>query len=269
MSSFKPRIDKTKHYMTLSVPFDADLAVIKSSYKRLAIRYHPDKHMSSSERERELAARQFQGLAAAYEVLSDPEKRAAYDAHGMPGVQLVEEGGSERFKEDDASFDHYFRRNGRNTSDASSSNSRAEASSGGGVFDDSEQRAAWARAFQTYRDVFGHNPVADVKANSPHQGAPSPPTVVHNMAAQRGGGTFDEVQKQRLDEMLAGVDLKKEEGSGQAAAVAQGSDQGATPNEQPSKAQNETPRPQQGSALWKPPLSTKSGGRYSGQAWSH
>lgn len=73
------------HYTTLQVAPDATAAAIRAAYRALAQRFHPDKHPTDAQR----AARQMQRLNAAYEVLSDPVQRAAYDAlHSPPPGML-------------------------------------------------------------------------------------------------------------------------------------------------------------------------------------
>lgn len=73
------------HYTTLQVAPDASAAAIRAAYRALAQRYHPDKHPGDAQR----AASQMQQLNAAYEVLSDPVQRAAYDAlHSPPPGML-------------------------------------------------------------------------------------------------------------------------------------------------------------------------------------
>jgi curved DNA-binding protein CbpA len=62
------------HYDTLHVSRDASPAEIQSAYRRLARRYHPDRTGHSPENEAAM-----QALNAAYEVLSDPQKRAEHD----------------------------------------------------------------------------------------------------------------------------------------------------------------------------------------------
>lgn len=64
------------HYHNLQVQEGADPAVIKASFKALAQRYHPDRNPDDPQE----AERIFRIIAAAYEVLSDPAKRALYDA---------------------------------------------------------------------------------------------------------------------------------------------------------------------------------------------
>lgn len=56
---------------------DADEATIKKAYRRQALKYHPDRNPDNPE-----AEEQFKKVASAYETLSDPEKRAAYDRFG-------------------------------------------------------------------------------------------------------------------------------------------------------------------------------------------
>lgn len=61
------------HYKTLGVSRDASDEEIKRAYRKLARKYHPD--VSSGSRSEE----KFKGISEAYDVLKDPEKRAAYD----------------------------------------------------------------------------------------------------------------------------------------------------------------------------------------------
>lgn len=65
-------------YETLGVAQDADEATIKKAYRRLARELHPDVNPSPAAQER------FKEVSHAYEVLSDPQKRAAYDRGGDP-----------------------------------------------------------------------------------------------------------------------------------------------------------------------------------------
>jgi len=64
-------------YKELGVPRDAAASQIKKAYRKLALLWHPDKHEKSDDREQ--AAKKFQAIAEAYEVLSDPETRGKYD----------------------------------------------------------------------------------------------------------------------------------------------------------------------------------------------
>ena len=70
------------YYEILGVPRDADTETIKKAYRKLALKYHPDRNGGSKEAE-EL----FKEATEAYEVLRDPEKRAAYDRYGHAGVK--------------------------------------------------------------------------------------------------------------------------------------------------------------------------------------
>jgi len=62
------------YYEVLGVPEDADPAAIKKTYRQLARRYHPDKNPGDKQ-----AEERFKEISAAYQVLSDPDKRKQYD----------------------------------------------------------------------------------------------------------------------------------------------------------------------------------------------
>jgi molecular chaperone DnaJ len=72
------------HYETLGVTRDADAATIKSAYRRLALRYHPDRNNGDPE-----AEERFKAINAAYAVLSDDARRARYDRYGDADAQAV------------------------------------------------------------------------------------------------------------------------------------------------------------------------------------
>ena len=65
------------YYELLEVERTADDATIKSSYRKLAMKYHPDRNPGCSESEA-----RFKAISAAYDCLKDPRKRAAYDQFG-------------------------------------------------------------------------------------------------------------------------------------------------------------------------------------------
>lgn len=65
------------HYEVLEIPRDADDASVKTAYKKMALRWHPDKNLDGVEEAKE----QFQLVQQAYEVLSDRQERAWYDSH--------------------------------------------------------------------------------------------------------------------------------------------------------------------------------------------
>ncbi len=70
----------------LGVPRDADAKAIRDAFRTLALRYHPDRNKEPGAEDR------FKEIAEAYAVLSDPKKRAAYDAGGfIPGAGIPPE----------------------------------------------------------------------------------------------------------------------------------------------------------------------------------
>ena len=62
------------YYKLLNLPRDADTEQIKKAYRKLALKYHPDRNRGSKE-----AEERFKEVTQAYEVLRDPDKRATYD----------------------------------------------------------------------------------------------------------------------------------------------------------------------------------------------
>ena len=68
------------YYQVLGVPRDADAKAIKGAFRRLARRYHPDTSTDPD------AEQRFREVAEAYGVLSDPARRASYDAEGFAGL---------------------------------------------------------------------------------------------------------------------------------------------------------------------------------------
>jgi molecular chaperone DnaJ len=73
---------KRDYYEILEVTREVDEAGLKRSYRKLAVKFHPDKNPGDSEAE-EL----FKELGEAYDVLMDPQKRAAYDRYGHAAFQ--------------------------------------------------------------------------------------------------------------------------------------------------------------------------------------
>ena len=75
-------MSKRDYYEILEVPKDADEGTIKKSYRKIAMQFHPDRNPDNK-----AAEDKFKEAAEAYEVLSDPDKRAKYDRFGHAGVQ--------------------------------------------------------------------------------------------------------------------------------------------------------------------------------------
>ncbi len=74
---------KRDYYDVLGVPRNASEADIKKAFRRLAMKYHPDRNTGDSN-----AEVKFKEAKSAYDVLSDPKKRSAYDQFGHAGVDV-------------------------------------------------------------------------------------------------------------------------------------------------------------------------------------
>jgi len=75
------RVSKADYYEVLGVSRDVSEQELKSAYRRLALKYHPDRNPGDH-----AAEEKFKEASEAYQVLSDADKRAAYDRFGHAGV---------------------------------------------------------------------------------------------------------------------------------------------------------------------------------------
>src|ERR1700684_3610783 len=79
--SSNTRVSKADYYEVLGVSRDASDQDLKSAYRKQALKHHPDRNPGDH-----AAEEKFKQASEAYQVLSDPDKRAAYDRYGHAGV---------------------------------------------------------------------------------------------------------------------------------------------------------------------------------------
>ena len=91
------------YYELLEIERTADDGSIKSSYRRLAMRWHPDKNPGDA-----AAEAKFKAISEAYDVLKDPQKRAAYNQYGKAAFQQGGGGGAQDFGGFADIFDNIF-----------------------------------------------------------------------------------------------------------------------------------------------------------------
>jgi molecular chaperone DnaJ len=92
VQGFTGFMSKRDYYKVLDLPRSATEAEIKKSYRRLAMKFHPDRNPDDAD-----AEGKFKEAKEAYEVLTDAQKRAAYDQHGHAGVEALRGGGGGGF----------------------------------------------------------------------------------------------------------------------------------------------------------------------------
>lgn len=81
-------MSKLDYYEVLSVTQTADDSELKQAYRKLAMKYHPDRNPDDH-----TAEEQFKLVSEAYEVLTDPQRREIYDRYGHEGLERIRGGG--------------------------------------------------------------------------------------------------------------------------------------------------------------------------------
>ncbi|WP_339749936.1 molecular chaperone DnaJ [uncultured Rubinisphaera sp.] len=95
-------VEKRDYYEVLEVERTATIEVIKKSYRKIAVKNHPDRNPGDEE-----AIARFKEASEAYDVLSNQEKRARYDRYGHAGLGAGAGGGGEQFHDIQDIFDAF------------------------------------------------------------------------------------------------------------------------------------------------------------------
>mmetsp|Transcript_19064 Transcript_19064/g.24715 ORF Transcript_19064/g.24715 Transcript_19064/m.24715 type:complete len:221 (-) Transcript_19064:1782-2444(-) len=85
-------IDSEDYYKVLGIARNANEDEIKKAYRKKALKLHPDRNPNDPQ-----AKEKFQQVSEAFEVLSDSQKRAAYDRYGKEGARMSESNGGHPF----------------------------------------------------------------------------------------------------------------------------------------------------------------------------
>ncbi len=95
-------MSKRDYYQVLGVPRNATEDAVTKAYRRLAMKYHPDRNPDDKE-----AEERFKEAKEAYEILTDTQKRAAYDQYGHAGLDAARGAGGQGFSPSDAFGDMF------------------------------------------------------------------------------------------------------------------------------------------------------------------
>jgi DnaJ family protein C protein 9 len=114
ISQFFPDDEDVDLYAALELKSDASTDDIKKAYRRSALRFHPDKHVTASEDAKQAASLRFQQVGFAYAVLGDEKRRAHYDKTGKTSEGLDLDAGEDGW---DAYFEQMFERVNKGTLD--------------------------------------------------------------------------------------------------------------------------------------------------------
>lgn len=115
-------MERKDYYEILGVGHDVTPEELKKQYRQKSLKWHPDRWVNGTEQEKKEAEEKFKEISEAYDVLSDPQKRAAYDNGGMDfeGMNIDPmdifrrmAGGSGFFDDDDMGFGPFGRRGRR------------------------------------------------------------------------------------------------------------------------------------------------------------
>lgn len=98
------------YYKLLGVSRGASKSEIRRAFKKLSLKYHPDKNKNKKNPEK--AKEMFIKIANAYEVLNDDKLRQIYDQHGEEGVKQHQQGGAQHGGNFQDIFQFFFNRGG-------------------------------------------------------------------------------------------------------------------------------------------------------------
>lgn len=194
---------KRDYYEVLGVEKSADQEAIKKAYRKLAVKYHPDRNPGDKE-----AEDKFKEATEAYEVLSDEKKRPLYNQYGFAGVDGMDQGGGAQYSHAFHDFSDLFGGAGGGFSDifdsifgsgfsGGSSRSRGGPSSGSSLRYDLNIQFKDAVYGTTATIRFKHNEVCDQCHGSGAAAGASKKTcpTCHGVGQVRQGNGFFTIQQ--------------------------------------------------------------------------
>lgn len=194
-------------YETLELPRNATQAQIKASYRKLALRYHPDKQTNEDDKRK--CSEKFAKIGNAHEILGDADRKAEYDRFGTVGMNDYDQGYNDPFSSRGGGNGFFggFGGFGSNPFDDPFFGGR-------GVGGRGQHRGGFMDPFDLFRSVFSHD--LDSHFNGFDDGFGSNHNAYGNMSNNRSnhGDPFGSMMGRHMDMMNSMMNMQNGGGGG-------------------------------------------------------